>query len=62
MSKCNYCNQESPDFKGTFVVDSVSSKVRYYCSSKCRKNAIMTRKKGKWAQTENKEIAKAENK
>ena len=49
MTKCTYCGQESPDFQGTFVVDSVSSKIRYYCSSKCRKNAFMERKKKKWA-------------
>jgi len=48
MAKCSYCNQESPEHLGVFVVDSVSSKIKYFCSSKCRKNSEMQRKKKKW--------------
>lgn len=53
MTKCFYCNKESPDFQGTYVVDSVSSKIRYFCSGKCRKNSEMKRKKKKWTIQEN---------
>lgn len=48
MAKCTYCNTTYPDHQGVMVVDSVTSKVRYYCCSKCRKFAVMNRKKKKW--------------
>jgi len=35
------------------IVDSVSGKIRYYCSSKCRKYSEIKRKKGKWATGKN---------
>lgn len=36
MTKCSYCGEESDEFKGINVVDSVSGKLRYFCSGKCR--------------------------
>ena len=58
MSKCTYCGKTYPDHQGMMVVDSVTSKIRYFCSSKCRKNAWMTRKKKKWTKPAPEQIAK----
>jgi ribosomal protein L24E len=49
MPKCTYCGQNYEFPMGTTVVESISGKVRYFCSSKCRKNFEMNRKKKKWA-------------
>ena len=49
MPKCSYCSQDYEFPRGTTLVDSVSGNIRYFCSSKCRKNALMHRKKKKWA-------------
>jgi ribosomal protein L24E len=49
MPKCTYCNKEYKFPKGISVVDSIKGEIKYYCSSKCRKNAEMKRKKRKWA-------------
>ena len=49
MPKCTYCGKMYEPPYGTTVADSVSGVIRYYCSSKCRKNAVMKRKKRKWA-------------
>ncbi|MCX6748375.1 MAG: 50S ribosomal protein L24e [Candidatus Pacearchaeota archaeon] len=48
MAKCSYCNRMFEDYEGTIVVDSVTANVRHFCSSKCRKNAVLGRKKKKW--------------
>ena len=48
MPKCTYCNKEYKFPKGISVVDSIKGEIKYYCSSKCRKNAEMKRKKRKW--------------
>ncbi len=49
MPKCTYCGKTYEAHKGMMVVDSVTSNIRYFCSGKCRKNALMKRKKRKWA-------------
>jgi len=48
MPKCSYCGQTYEFPKGLTVVESISGKIRYFCSSKCRKNYEMGRKKRKW--------------
>ena len=48
MPKCTYCGQNYEFPRGITLVDSIG-KVKHYCSSKCRKYALMNRKKGKWA-------------
>jgi ribosomal protein L24E len=48
MPKCSYCGQNYEFPRGLTLVDLVG-RIRYYCSSKCRKYAAMNRKKGKWA-------------
>ena len=49
MVTCSFCKENYEFPKGTTVVQKDSS-VRYYCSSKCRKNSEMGRlnKKVKW--------------
>ena len=51
MPVCTFCKNHYEFPKGTTVVQKDSS-VRYYCSSKCRKNMEMGRlnKKVKWIQ------------
>lgn len=48
MPKCTYCGKDYEFPRGLTLVDLVG-KIRYFCSSKCRKYALMNRKKGKWA-------------
>jgi len=50
MPKCSYCGSDYEFPRGLTLVDTIG-KVKYYCSSKCRKYALMNRKKGKWALT-----------
>jgi len=59
MPVCSFCKKSYEFPKGTTVVQKDSS-VRYYCSSKCRKNMEMGRlnKKVKWIQKS--DIAKDE--
>ncbi len=47
MPKCSYCGQMYDTHKGlTFVLNSGNSK--NFCSSKCRKNFEMKRRKVRW--------------
>lgn len=48
MPKCSYCSRNYEVHEGLTLVDIVG-KIKYYCSSKCRKYALMNRTKGKWA-------------
>lgn len=50
MPKCTFCNKEYEIHKGITLIDSKSGKINHFCSSKCRKNAEMGRKKKEWAQ------------
>ena len=61
MPKCSYCGEDYEFPRGLTLVNALGH-IRYYCSSKCRKYALMNRTKGKWAQTEKKEEEKAEEK
>ena len=49
MTLCSFCKKNYEPPKGTTVVQKDSS-VKYYCSSKCRKNSEMGRlsKKVRW--------------
>ena len=49
MPVCSFCKQQYEFPRGTTIVGK-DSVVRYYCSSKCRKNAKIGRisKKVKW--------------
>ena len=57
MPICTFCKQDYKWPRGVSIVQKDGT-VRYYCSSKCRKNAIMGRnnKKVKWV-TKSKDIA-----
>ena len=59
MPVCSFCKKSYEFPKGTTVVQKDSS-VRYYCSSKCRKNMEMGRlnKKVKWVRKS--DVVKAE--
>lgn len=59
MAVCSFCKNNYEFPRGTTVVQKDSS-VRYYCSSKCRKNSEMGRlnKKVKWIRKS--EVVKAE--
>jgi len=49
MPKCTYCNKNYESPRGITVVNSATGHISYFCSSKCRKNAEMKRKKKKWS-------------
>lgn len=70
MVKCVFCGKEEHSFKGIHVIGN-DGEIRYYCSSKCRKNALnlkRDKRKLKWtlahkeerAKTAAKEVKKAE--
>ena len=47
MPKCSYCGKEYDLHRGlTFV--QTDGNVKYLCSSKCRKNMLMKRRKVRW--------------
>lgn len=47
MPKCTYCGKEYDTHKGVTIVTN-KGKVDYLCSSKCRKNMAMKRRKVRW--------------
>jgi len=47
MPKCVYCGKEYDVHKGLTLVMN-SGKINYLCSSKCRKNMLMKRRKVRW--------------
>ena len=49
MQKCTHCGKDYAEHKGLILVDSATGNIRYLCSSKCRKNSVMKRKKKKWS-------------
>jgi|TARA_B100002003_G_scaffold163827_1_gene152050 large subunit ribosomal protein L24e len=64
MALCSFCKKNYEPPRGTTVVQKDSS-VRYYCSSKCRKNSEMGRlnKKVRWVRKSDivkKDLAKKE--
>lgn len=51
MVKCVFCGKEEHHFKGVNLIKNDGT-VNFYCSSKCRKNALnlkRDRRKLKWA-------------
>jgi len=47
MPKCSYCGKMYDEHKGLSLV-LVSGEVKHLCSSKCRKNLEMKRRKVRW--------------
>jgi len=47
MPKCVYCSKNYEFPKGITIV-TIKGKVNYLCSSKCRKNMAMKRRKVRW--------------
>ncbi|MCK4647532.1 50S ribosomal protein L24e [Candidatus Pacearchaeota archaeon] len=47
MPKCVYCGKMYEPPKGLTLVSKDGS-VKYLCSSKCRKNMLMKRRKVRW--------------
>jgi len=58
MPKCTFCGKNYEIPRGVTVVESKSGNIMYYCSSKCRKNAEMKRKKRKWSTPKKEELVK----
>ena len=61
MVKCSFCGKEESSFKGIHVIGNDGS-VNYYCSSKCRKNALKLKRdkrKLKWTMAYREEKVKA---
>ncbi len=54
MPKCSYCGKEYDIHKGLTLVKNDGS-VKYLCSSKCRKNMLMKRRKVRWISKAKKE-------
>jgi len=49
MTKCVYCGKEYDIPRGLTLVMK-DGKVNYLCSSKCRKNMLMGRRKVRWVE------------
>ena len=47
MTKCSYCGKEYDLHKGTTLVKTDGT-IKHLCSSKCRKNFLMNRRKVRW--------------
>jgi len=55
MTKCTFCGKDYPIHKGLTLVDSVTGKITYLCSGKCRKNnKIRKAKKVRWTEINHK--------
>ena len=46
MTKCVFCGSEESPFKGVHLIGNDGS-TNFYCSSKCRKNALKLRREKK---------------
>jgi|TARA_Y100000310_G_scaffold207483_1_gene208024 ribosomal protein L24E len=60
MPKCVYCEKNYEFPKGTTVVTSKGI-INYFCSSKCRKNKALKRRKVRWVSKKKKVKEKKEN-
>ncbi len=52
MTKCNFCGREESPYKGVHLIKNDGS-ISFFCSSKCRKNALKLgrdKKKFKWTE------------
>ncbi len=61
MVKCVFCGKEEHSFKGIHVIGN-DGNVNYYCSSKCRKNALKLKRdkrRLKWTAAYREEAKKA---
>lgn len=48
MVKCTFCGREEEPFRGVHLIRNIGV-VNFFCSSKCRKNALtLERDKRKW--------------
>lgn len=47
MVKCSLCGKEYDLHKGVTLVKTDGT-IKHFCSSKCRKNSLMNRRKIKW--------------
>ncbi|HLA23690.1 MAG TPA: 50S ribosomal protein L24e [Candidatus Nanoarchaeia archaeon] len=54
MPKCVYCGKEYPLHKGLTLVTNKGTP-NYLCSSKCRKNMLLNRRKVRWVSKTKKE-------
>ncbi len=54
MPKCVYCGKQYDIHKGLTLILKDGS-INYLCSSKCRKNMLMKRRKVRWVSKKNKE-------
>jgi ribosomal protein L24E len=57
MPKCTYCGREYEFPRGLTLV-MTDGKITYLCSSKCRKNMLMKRRKVMWV-TKKEKVTKA---
>ena len=54
MPKCVYCGKDYDVHKGLTLVMKDGA-INYLCSSKCRKNLLMRRRKVRWVSKKKKE-------
>ncbi len=54
MPKCSYCGKTYENPKGLTLVKTDGT-IKYFCSSKCRKNMAMKRRKVNWIRKSKKE-------
>jgi len=54
MPKCIYCGKDYSVHKGLTLVMK-DGKINHLCSSKCRKNMLMKRRKVRWISKKKKE-------
>ncbi len=58
MPKCSYCGNMYDLHKGVTLVLK-DGEVKYLCSSKCRKNRVMKRRKVRWITKNNSAVTKS---
>ncbi|MBU3906960.1 MAG: 50S ribosomal protein L24e [Nanoarchaeota archaeon] len=56
MPKCSYCGKEYKTPRGLTLIMN-DGNIKYLCSSKCRKNMLMKRRKVKWIKKKEKEVS-----
>lgn len=49
MPKCSFCGKMYEIPRGLTLVKNDGT-IKYFCSSKCRKNSLMNRRKVRWIQ------------
>ncbi|MFH1503296.1 MAG: 50S ribosomal protein L24e [Candidatus Diapherotrites archaeon] len=55
MPKCVYCAKDYDIHKGLTLIMKDGT-INYLCSSKCRKNMLMRRRKVRWISKKKKEV------